>query len=230
VNESCSCLPQASSSALARSFVRFSHPPSKLKPSRCIFGLRLHRTCQDGDAAGSSSWQAAPSAADRPAQGPGGDDAPVAGEAAARHIRAKGEARRRRAGDDGWPRLYHPNGAGYIRLSGNQRGYWDMRAVCSICHSTLSRTCQAPPVSTRAGTKLHGQGRPLGKLWAWLSQGKDLGTAHTSEQHKLVRPSLADRERGRAEAASQEEAVQWLASERPRDDRDTAAGEPRDLP
>eukprot|EP00959_Pyramimonas_sp_CCMP1952_P386432 8098776-Pyramimonas_sp.AAC.1 len=82
-----------------------------------------------------------------------------------------------------------------------------MRAVCELCQLTLSRTCRPPPPWAKRGTKLFGQGRPVGKLWAFLEHGGGLPAAHTRDDHKvfvLVGPGdLEVRNGARARARAQ---------------------------
>ena len=123
--------------------------------------------------------------------------------------------RERRCRDDGWPRLQMPSGVGYIRLSMGAEGVWDMRACCACCNATLSRTCK-PSSGARPGSRASGQGRPLGKLWAWLlwvAQNPE----HSAEYHQAYAHDLAARQSARSDVSRPEiQAQQWLDSERPR--------------
>ena len=141
-----------------------------------------------------------------------------------------GAARQRRAGRDGWPRLWLPSREGYARLSCNAEGVWDMRAICEICGATCSRTCKGPPLRARPGTKAFGQGRPLGKTWAWLRHGVALGPTHTAEQHVSFEPGLADRQRARIDASAQPGVQLWLDKERAPNASDGPDGEPLLVP
>ncbi len=143
---------------------------------------------------------------------------------------AAAEMEHRAPDGDGWPRLWLPSRRGYVRLSANAQMIWDMRGVCLECTSTLTRTCK---VSERArrGTKAFGQGRPLGKVWAWIKHGDALGPGHSAEAHKAFQPSQAARRTAREEASAQPGAEEWLAEERAIDPtRDLPDGEPIDLP
>jgi hypothetical protein len=134
-----------------------------------------------------------------------------------------------RAGADGWPRLAHPTGSGYIRLSQNADGSWDMRAVCEQCGATFSRTCKAPSARAREGSKAFGQGRPLGKLWLWLSLAGEMLADHAVNDHppRGWDPCFENRRLARLLTLDDPALALWLAKERPIDPlRDGADGEP----
>lgn len=140
--------------------------------------------------------------------------------------------REARASKDGWPRLWLPSGLAYVRLSLGAGMVWDMRACCEHCKATLSRTCKGPGPRARPGTKACGQGRPLGKLWAWAKHAEALGD-HTSSDHQAYSPGFEARCAARSEAVGQPGVQQWLDHERPAvagTDCMTAHGEPLDLP
>ena len=59
------------------------------------------------------------------------------------------------------------------------------------------------------------RGRPLGKNWAWLKAGDALGEGLGPFDHRVVVPSLAERQVARAEVCSPPEAALWLQKERP---------------
>ncbi len=150
---------------------------------------------------------------------PGGEAGPAPPEA----------PRARRA--ERWPRVDLPGEVGYVRLSCNAQLVWDMRAVCSICEATFTRTCAAPRRGTRPGSRLHGQGRPLGKVFSWGLHASVLGPEHSAESHRAFQPTLADREQARAQALGMGvDLREWLDLERPQDERDSALGEPLNLP
>ena len=124
------------------------------------------------------------------------------------------QLRERRSGDDGWPRLQMPSGDGYIRLSMNAQFVWDMRACCEGCNATLSRTCK-PSQGARPGSRASGQGRPLGKLWAWLLWAAQ-NPGHSAEDHRAYVPDLAARQSARRDVSRPEiQAQQWMDSECP---------------
>ena len=124
------------------------------------------------------------------------------------------QLRQRRSGDDGWPRLQMPSGDGYIRLSMNSQFVWDTRACCEGCNATLSRTCK-PSWGARPGSRASGQGRPLGKLWAWLLWAAQ-NPGHSAEDHRAYVPDLAARQSARRDVSRPEmQAQQWMDSECP---------------
>lgn len=134
------------------------------------------------------------------------------------------DGRDRRVGADGWPRIYHPNRCGFMRLSRNAAGAWDVRSTCRVCGSTLSRTCKAPARPT-------GQGRPIGKCWAWLSHAADMPHGHTPASHRRFVPDLEARRRARMDFSSLLDIEQWLCAERVADPAiDGGDGEPFALP
>ncbi len=136
-----------------------------------------------------------------------------------------------RAGPDGYPRLHLPSGIGCIRLSLNADGSTDMRAICMRCEATLSRTCRPPAPGTRRTSKLYGQGRPIGKLCAWLLHGETLDGHHSREEHRSFKdPSFPQREAARAMARLLEGSHIWFDAERPVVDGDAASGQPLIVP
>jgi hypothetical protein len=169
-----------------------------------------------GSSSNSSSSSSSSSSSDSDG---GGDEAAAA--AAAPHAA--------RAGPDGWPRLAFPTGSGYTRLSQNADGSWDMRAVCDICGATFSRTCKPPTVRAREGSKAFGQGRPLGKIWLWLSLAGDMPADHASNDHppRGWDPCFDNRLFARQLALDEPALAPWFEKERPLDPRrDGADGEP----
>lgn len=163
--------------------------------------------------------------------------APAEPPAAAEEVEVEAGAdarrgRRRRAGDDGWPRLWTPSRRACVRLSRNAAGVWDMRAICDVCGATLTRTCKSPDRRVRHGTKGRGQGKPLGRAWAWAVHADTLGegVGHTFDAHQAYVPDLQARRNGRRDASAQPGVGQWLGKERGPNEVDLSDGEPRDLP
>ena len=120
-----------------------------------------------------------------------------------------------------------------MRLSLNAEGVWDMRAQCECCGVSFSRTCKPPPEkgSSRPVTRVDGQGRPVGKLWAWLQQADVLPRNHAKDTHRHFSASLAERIAARQSFAAQQGAELWLSHERRVNPSvDTPEGEPRELP
>jgi hypothetical protein len=144
--------------------------------------------------------------------------APVAEvPAAVTAIVAVAPARDARAGD-GWPRYQfshhgpkHLNGKGitdtevdFFRLSTNSGGHHDLRAHCSRCGQEANRTYKEPD------GKPNGQGRPIGRLCAWLRY--DCGGERA--KHKKYNPDLLTRVAARIWLGGFPDA-QWLFKERP---------------
>lgn len=108
---------------------------------------------------------------------------------------------------------------------------WDFRAVCEICKASLARTCKPAGLRVKPGSRSYGQGRPLGKCFAWAKQADMLGPAHTAELHRAYIPDFEARRAARLEAMAMEGADLWIAKERAIDAvADGADGEPYDLP
>ena len=152
-------------------------------------------------------------AADQPADAGAAVAADAAVAAAPEHMH-----RARRAGRDGYPRLYVPGSAEQtaIRLSDNADGTKDMRSICNFCSATLSRTCKLPPPGRAApGSRLSGQGSPLGKLWAWAKKGLDLGPVHTSAAHSAFVPDFEQRRSARSDVELLlPVSADWISAER----------------
>ena len=152
-------------------------------------------------------------AADQPADAGVAVAADAAAAAALEH-----RPRARRAGRDGYPRLYVPGSADQvgIRLSDNADGTKDMRAICNVCSATLSRTCKLPPPGRAVpGSRLSGQGSPLGNLWAWAKKGLDLGPVHASAAHSAFVPDFEQRRSARSDVELLlPVSADWISAER----------------
>ena len=95
-----------------------------------------------------------------------------------------------------------------------------MRAECGQCGGTMNRTCKGA---------MSGQGRPLGKLAAWLAW--DCGgfqEAHSGMQH----PSEEDRTLHRARVEALPGNHDWIEAERRKNEvlDNMVTGEPRRIP
>ena len=80
----------------------------------------------------------------------------------------------------------------------------------------MARTCRLPdPGRAAPGSRLSGQGSPLGKLWAWAKKGLELGRVHTSAAHKVFVPDFAERSAGRSDVELLlPVSADWIAAER----------------
>lgn len=100
--------------------------------------------------------------------------------------------------------------------------------------ASLSPELFKPPTGkdpSRPTTRADGQGRPVGKVWAWLQQSDVMHRNHAAATHGNFSASLAERIQARQAFAALPGAEQWLSHERPVNPRvDTPEGEPSDLP
>eukprot|EP00959_Pyramimonas_sp_CCMP1952_P176281 3683498-Pyramimonas_sp.AAC.2 len=96
-----------------------------------------------------------------------------------------------------------------------------MRGICDFCGATRSGTCKPPPATARRGQVSYGQGRPFGKVWAFIQRGEALGPGHSKDEHKPFVPSFEERKAGREGGRRQPDAANWLNSERPVNDGDS---------
>ena len=185
---SSSSAPSSSGAASSSGAVPVALPPPPLPPPILPPPLEVPAADQPADAAGAVAVAADP----RP--------------------------RARRAGRDGYPKLWVPGSDEQIgiRLSDNLDGTKDMRAICNLCSATLSRTCRLPTAGrAAAGSKLSGQGSPLGKLWAWAKKGLELGRVHSAADHTAFVPNLDQRASARGDVELLlPVSADWIAAER----------------
>ena len=76
------------------------------------------------------------------------------------------------------PKFFFQNGA-YIRVSQNGDGSWDMRGCCPVCGGTRTGTCKINPRRPQ-------QGRPLGKVVAFVLALSELAPDHDKATHYSV--------------------------------------------